>query len=141
MALAVGAEATMTDPQFDSSGIDRKTFAPVELIDQRDSEWKDVRLSFDAWEWLHERCGGDAVDGYYLNGHGVQGLVMACRLKAGLDSEAEGIVYNSEGDTCFIHFSKLEDAVQTAQLAADMLRDRGKIAAMVEVAREHGLED
>jgi hypothetical protein len=66
---------------------------------------------------------------------------MACRLKAGLDPGAEGIVYNSEGDTCFIHFSNLEDAVQTARLAADILRDRGKIAAMIEVARENGLED
>jgi hypothetical protein len=131
----------MTDPQFDSSGIDRTTFAPMALIDQRDSEWKDVRLSFDAWGWLHELCGGDSVDGYYLNGQGVQGLVMACRLHAGLDVEAEGIVYNSEGDTCFIHFSNLEDAVQTARLAADMLRDRAQIAEMVEVARENGLED
>src|SRR5262249_34701624 len=112
----------MTDPQFDSRGLDRTTFAPVELIDQRDSEWRDVRLSFAAWEALHELCGGDSLDGYYLNGHGVQGLVMACRLHAGLDPEAEGIIYNSEGDACFIHFSNLEDAVQTARLAADMLR-------------------
>jgi hypothetical protein len=82
----------MTGPQFDSRGIDRTTFAPVEVIDQRDSEWKEVRLSFDAWEGLHGLCGGDSVDGYYRNGHGVQGLVMACRLKAGLDPGAEGIV-------------------------------------------------
>src|SRR5687768_13749174 len=99
----------MTDPHFENDGIDRITFAPVELIDQRHSEWKDVRLSFDAWEQIQEVCGGDSVEGYYLNGHGVQGLIRACRLHAGLDPDAEGIDYNSEADTCFIHFSKLED--------------------------------
>jgi hypothetical protein len=136
---------TMAEAHFGKDGIDRETFAPVQLIDQRRSQWKDVRLSFDAWDWLQEVIGGDeghsSLNDYYLNGHGVQGLVMACRLHAGLDPEAEGILYNSEGDTCFIHFSKLDDAVQTAHLASDMLRDRRKLVAMIEVAREHGFED
>jgi hypothetical protein len=136
----------MTKPRFGSDGIDRETFAPVELIDQRHSEWKDVRLSFDDWERLREICGEGAggssyLNGYYLNGYGVQGLVRACRLHAGLDPDAKGIVYNSEANTCFIHFAKLEDAVRTARLVSDMLRDRSKIAAMIEVAREHGFED
>lgn len=113
----------------------------MELIDQRHSEWKDVRLSFNAWVQLQEICGADSIEGYYLNGYGVQGLIRACRLHAGLDPDADGIDYNSEADTCFIHFSKLEDAVQTARLASDMLKDRSKIAAMVGVARANDFED
>ena len=133
----------MLEPRFGSDGIDRVTFAPVELIDQRHSEWKDVRLCFDAWAYLRAVCGSDSeghtyLNGFYLNGYGVEGLIKACRFRAGLDPDAEGIHYNSEGDTCFIHFSKLEDAVRTAQLASRMLRDRRKIAAMIEVARAHG---
>jgi hypothetical protein len=135
------AKATMTIPQFENDGIDRTTFAPVKLIDQRNSNWKDVRLSFDAWEELRGVCGGESVEGYYLNGHGVQGLIRACRFHAGLDPDAKGINYNSEADTCFIHFSKLEDAVQTAQLASDMLKDRNKIAAMIRIARAKGFDD
>ena len=131
--------------RFDPSGVDSVTYAPIALIDQRDSQWKDVRLSFDAWDWLAEQLGSEVgeayVDDYYLNGYGVQGLVQACRLSAGLNVEAEGIDYDSEGDTCFIHFSRLEDAIETAQLAAEMLKDRAKIVAMVQVARENGLED
>ncbi|MEM6471718.1 MAG: hypothetical protein AAF802_19310 [Planctomycetota bacterium] len=36
---------------------DETTFAPFVLIDQRDSEWKDVRLQFDSWETLHKAVG------------------------------------------------------------------------------------
>jgi hypothetical protein len=132
---------TMTNPQFDKKGIDKDTFAPVKLVNQLDSKWKDVRLSFDAWDWLHGMCGGDTVEGYYLNGYGVQGLVMACRLHAGLSPEAEGIHYDSEGDTCFIHFSRMEDAIETARLASEMFKDRSKVVAMIAVARANGLED
>jgi hypothetical protein len=39
----------MTEPRFGSDGIDRETFAPVELVDRRTSEWKDVCVSFDDW--------------------------------------------------------------------------------------------
>jgi hypothetical protein len=131
----------VTGPTFDSQGIDRETFAPVVLINQLDAEWKDVRLSFDDWDRLHELCGGDSLDDYYLNGYGVQGLVMACRLEAGLEPEADGIHYNSEGDTCFIHFASLDAAAETARLAAAMLQSRAAIAAMVQVARDHGFED
>ena len=131
--------------KFDERGVDSVTYAPIELIDQRGSKWKDVRLSFNAWEWLSEQLGeevGEAyVDDYYLNGYGVQGLVQACRLSAGLEVEAEGIDYDSEADTCFIHFARLEDAVETARLASERLNDRAKLSAMVQVAREHGLED
>ena len=131
----------MTGHVFDSRGIDRDTFAPLVLINALRSEWQDVRLSIDAWDWLHELCGGDSLDDYYLNGYGVQGLVMACRLAAGLEPEADGIHYDSEGDTCFIHFASLDAATETARLAAAMLQSRSAIAAMIHVARDNGFED
>lgn len=131
----------MKKPKFDAEGVDNKTFAPVQLINAMDSEWKDIRLCFADWEWLHRICDGDTVDDYYLNGYGIQGLVMACRLNAGLEVEAEGIDYNSEGDACYIHFENLEDAVETAQLLVAMLKSPAKMLAMIEVARENGFED
>jgi hypothetical protein len=131
----------MSDAKFDINGFDRTTFAPIELFDQRSSEWKDVRLSFNAWERLQEMCGGDSLDGYYLNGYGVEGLIKACRLHAGLDSYADGIEYDSEGDTCYIHFSRLEDAVQTAQLASAMLNNKQTVVEMIKIARDNGFED
>jgi hypothetical protein len=51
----------------------------------------------------------------------------------------EGI--DSEGNTCYIHFSSLDDAVQTAQLAAEMIKDPERIVAMIAVARENDLKD
>ena len=131
----------MSRPNFDSKGIDETTFAPFVLENKLESEWKDVRLAFDAWERLHEMYDEDSLDGYDLNGYGLQGLVMACRLHAGLEVRAEGIHYNSEGDTCYIHFSRLEDAVETARLASEMLEDRKKLVEMIAIARDNGFED
>jgi hypothetical protein len=135
----MGAE--MSVPEFGSDGVDRRSFAPVELIDMRQSQWQEVRLSFTDWDHLQRLCGGDAVDGYYLNGYGVEGLIRACRLRAGLDPDGPGVEYDSEGSACFIHFKRLEDAVQTAQLASRLLNDSGEIAAMIAVARDNGFED
>lgn len=123
--------------KFDADGVDKETFAPFRLDNQLDSEWKDVRLSFNDWEWLAKTYGDDPFDDYYLNGYGIQGLVIACRFQAGLEIESEDIEYNSEADTCYIHFSKMEEAIQTAQLAADMIRNPTKLAAMVDIAREN----
>ena len=75
------------------------------LLDARNSKWKDIRLSFSDWDWLKATYGSDGIEGYYFNGPGVEGLVKAARMDAGLDPEAEGIDYNSEGGTCYIHFS------------------------------------
>lgn len=110
-------------PNFDSEGHDRTTFAPFALHDCRDTEWKDVRLEFSDWDWIHEFCGGDSIGDYYLNGPGVEGLVMATRLLNGLDPESDTMNLNSEGDTCYIHFSDFDDAVQTAALCAAMIKD------------------
>jgi len=130
----------MATPTF-VEGRDKTTFAPFELIDCRDTEWSDVRLSFSDWSWLHETHGTDTIDDWYLNGYGVQGLVLAARVAAGLNAFPEGLEPNSEGDTCFIHFEDLDLAVETAQLGQAMIGDRDKVTALVAVARENDLED
>jgi hypothetical protein len=130
----------MTEPHF-VDGCDKTTFAPFELLDWRDSEWKNVRLSFDDWGWLHSTYDTDTIDGYYLNGYGIQGLVFAARIDAGLEPFPPGMEPDSEANTCYIHFSDLDTAVETAGLARQMIRDRDKLAAMVALAREHDLED
>ena len=122
-------------------GRDKTTFAPFELIDCRDTEWADVRLSFDDWSWLSETYSTDSIEGYYLNGYGIQGLVLASRIAAGLDLYPDGLDPNSEGDTMFFHFSDLDMALETAKLAQEMILDREKIVAMIGVARENDLED
>ncbi len=130
----------MPAPNF-VDGHDKSTFAPFELIDCRDTKWGDLRLSFSDWAWLTDTHGTDTIDGYYLNGYGVQGLVLAARIAAGLEAYPQGLEPDSEGDTCFLHFTSLNDAVDTAQLAKEMIGDRSKIAALIVVARENDLED
>lgn len=133
-------KTVMATPSF-IEGRDKTTFAPFELIDCRDTEFGDVRLSFNDWSWLEKKHGKDSIDGYYLNGYGVEGLVLAARLAAGLEAFPDGMDPNSEGDTCYLHFKDLNVAVETARLGQEMIRDRKKIAAMVAVARENDLED
>ena len=111
------------------------------MIDARDTEWSDLRLSFNDWAWFDATHGTDTIDDYYMNGHGLQGLVLAARVAAGLEAYPEGLEPNSEADTCYMHFGDLETAVETAQLAQEMIRDRKKLEAIIVVAREHDLED
>lgn len=131
----------MTIPMFDNDGIDRESYAPFVLVNALETKWKDVRLSFTDWAWLEQEYGADGFEDYELNGYGLEGLVMACRVAAGLAAEAEGIHYNSQGDTCYIHFTNLAEAMRTAGLAAEMIQERDKLLAMMEVARENGFGD
>ena len=121
--------------------VDKTTFAPFELIDARETEWSDVRLSFNDWSWFQEKYETDTIDGYYMNGYGIMGLVLASRVAAGLEAFPDGLEPNPEGDTCYIHFSTYEMAVETARLAQSVIQDRDKIVEMIAVAREHDLED
>ena len=89
-----------------------------------DSEWEDVRLSFHDWDWFEEQYGSDTIDDYYMNGYGIEGLVKAARLSAGMEPEPELIEYNSEGDTCYIHFTDLQEAIFTAGLSSTMIKDK-----------------
>ncbi len=126
---------------FDAHGYDGATFAPFVLHDCRSTQWADVRLTCDDWAAVHAVAGGESPDGYYLNGYGLEGLVRAAMLGAGLDPEAEGVHGNSEGDTCNLHFKDLEVAVRAATAAARMLASRAALLDAVAVARERGFED
>ncbi len=128
-------------PTFDSEGIDRTTFAPFVLHDCRDTEYKDTRLEFSDWEWLHDFCEGDYIEDYYLNGPGVEGLVMATRQLNGLEADPDSMDPNSEGDACYIHFSNFEEAVQTAELCAAMIKDKNLLRQAAATAEENGFGD
>lgn len=130
----------MAEPQF-VDGRDSTTFAPFILIDGRDTEWKDVRLEFSDWSWRQEHIGGDYIGDCYLNGYGIQGLVVAARVAAGLEPFAPGMEPDSEADTCYIHFADIETAVETATLARDMIHDPSQRAACAELAVKEGLDD
>lgn len=130
----------MPDPTF-IEGRDSTTFAPFVLIDCRDTEWKDVRLEFSDHAWTAKHVGDDHIGDCYLNGYGIQGLVFAARMAAGLEPVPSGVEPNSEGDTCYIHFSELETAVETATLAQEMITDPAKRTACAELAVEEGFED
>jgi hypothetical protein len=131
----------MKSPMFDEQGVDAKTYAPFTLQNCLATEWKDVRLSFNDWDWLHEKYGGDEVDDYYLNGYGVEGLVKAVLFKENFDLESDDIDFNSEGDTCFIHFKKLDEAVKTAELVSSMIGNAKLMKKMIKVAQDEGFED
>lgn len=128
-------------PKFDAEGVDRTTFAPFVLHDCRQTEWEDLRLEFTDWDWLHERCDGDTIDDYYLNGPGVEGLVMAARLLNGLDADSDTMDPDSEGDACLIHFSDFDEAVRTAEISARMIKDMKLLGQAVATAEEHGFGD
>jgi hypothetical protein len=115
--------------------------APFDVHDLLASQWNDVRLSFHDWEWLERTHGSIEIDGYYMNGPGVEGLVRAVMVTNNLDPDAAGIDYDSEGDACHIHFKSLALANQVAALANAMIGDRAKLADAIEVARELGFED
>jgi hypothetical protein len=118
-----------------------KPYAPFILENLLDTEWKDVRVSFSDWRWLRATYGGDAIDGYCLNGYGVEGLVKAALLQDGVALDNSDIDFNSEGDTCYIHFKNLDLAMRAAELAARMIMSRQSIMNMIAIAREQGFED
>ncbi len=131
----------MKTPEFDSDGCDNHTFAPFTLYNALDSEWKDVRLSFSEWDWMEKVYDADTIDDYYLNGYGVEGLVKAVLLTNGIDIEDSGIHWNSEGDTCYVHFQDMNLAIRVAELASEMIADGHKLREAIKVARENGFED
>ena len=66
--------------------------------------------------------------------------MKAARLGAGLEVELGSIEYSSGGDICHIHFTEEGDAVETANLAAEMIRDAALLRKAIPVARENGYE-
>ncbi len=128
-------------PHFDSKGTDTTTFAPFVLHDARNTKWKDVRLEFSNWDWLHDFCAGDSIGGYYLNGPGVEGLVVATRLLNDLEPTPDTMHLNSEGDTCYIHFSDFDEAVRTATLCVNMIKNKALLQQAALTAAENGFGD
>jgi hypothetical protein len=100
-----------------------------------------VRLVFADWEWLESRIPGNLVDGYYLNGSSLEGLIKAVRWEAGLEPESDFIEYNSEGDVCLVEFEDASEAKITASLTWEMLHDVERVRHAVRVAREHDWDD
>jgi hypothetical protein len=134
----------MTTPQFGSDGRDRTTYTPFELL--RTQGAPDYVLQFLDWNWLFTTYHADVVDGaingYYLNGPGIEGLVKAALFENGMNPDTFEIFYNSEGDCCSIQFgSRLDTAIQTAEVAADMIKDRPKLLAAIAAARNQGFDD
>jgi hypothetical protein len=97
------------------------------------------------WNWLFATYAADlneeAIDGYYMNGPGVEGLVRAVRFASGRYPDESGTFSNSEGDTCIIQFATLDEAAHVAELASDMIKDLPKLRAAIKVARDEGFED
>ncbi len=119
---------------------DASEFQPFELVDGRDTRWADVRISFDDWEWLRKEYGDD-INGYSLNGYGVQGLVLATRIINGLPAYTESMDPNSEINTCYIHFKKYDEAIETIKLASEMINDKRLIIEAIEVAQKEGFDE
>lgn len=126
---------------FDQHGFDKESFSPFVLHNCLDTEWKDVRLSFDDWGLFQMIYGSDTVDGYYMNGYGVEGLVKAALFDNQIDPDGEGFNYDSEGDTCYIHFTTLELAIRVAHIASSMIKDKDHLMKAIKIARAEGFED
>ena len=62
------------------------------LTDARESECQDVRLCFHDWDWFRDTYGSESVEDYYFNGYGVEGLVKAARVAAGVEAEEDGSI-------------------------------------------------
>lgn len=126
---------------FDESGVDRTTYPHVTLTDLR-AEGGTVTLQFDDWDYLKELTGGeDLLDHYYINGYGVEGILQAARLRAGLPIDAEGIVYCSEGSACMVRFKSLDDAEATARRLSNALKKRSSVERLAVISRANGFCD
>lgn len=126
-------------PVVDSDPDDGTT--PFKITDLSTDEESCHRLLFADWDWLHAHVGSDSVDGYSLNGSGVEGLVRAAMLDAGIPFSGEDIEYNSEGDACCIEFENPQDASAVKELARRMFDDSVRLRTLAAIARREGFGD
>ena len=124
-----------------TNGADVLTFAPLVLEDLRVGKTGFVRLVFGDWDWSDMHIGGDEIDGYYLNGYGLQSLAKAARKEAGLPVFGSNLVYESEGDVLSIRFESVDEACVTAELLQHVLLDKERLRNLVAVARRQGFEE
>ena len=120
---------------------DSATFFPFILRNAFGPEGEDYRLVFADWEWLHQKFGSDTISGLYLNGTGLEALIKASRLENHLPLAEDRINYNSEGDTCYIQFSRFEDACATARIAREVLQDRILLEAAIRRIKAENLDE
>lgn len=113
------------------------TFAPFALEDARGTEYKDVRLQFNDWDWLDEKYGEEVVEQYGLNGHELADIVELIISLNKLPIAAEAFDNNSEGDTCYFHFNRLEDAVMVAELCSDIIQDKARFLAVLKTCESN----
>jgi hypothetical protein len=140
----------MGAPQFDANGWDRQTYAPFHLGDARGRPFHldgtpPFHLMFYDWHWLFATYAADlkdgSIDGYYMNGPNVEGLVRAVRFASGRYPDESGLFFNSEGDACMVQLPTLDEATHVAELAAGMIKDRQKLLDAIKTARNQGFED
>lgn len=131
--------AKTSTPVSADAGDDEST--PFRITDLSTDEGSCHRLLFADWDWLHAHVGSDSVDGYYLNGSGVEGLVRAAMLDAGIQFSDGAVEYNSEGDVCCIEFENLHDANAAMKLAQRMFDDSVRLRTLAAIARREGFGD
>lgn len=128
-------------PNFENQR-DSRTFAPFQLSKGECSTGAEYfTLMFSDFRWLENNLDLSTIGSYDLNGYGVQGLIKAARLHAGLASSKDSITYDSEAGACFIYFNSIEDACVTAELAQSTFLHDEALRLLVAFANQHGLQD
>lgn len=120
------------EPVFDAEGNDRTTFAPFVLEDARATEWHDVRVSFEEWDWLEEKLGLTPCEPG-LTGHDLGEFLEGWIEKNELVRAEGGYFNNSEGSTCYFHFTELADAVRVSDFCAKLFHDATRLRAALEM--------
>jgi hypothetical protein len=134
-APAKAKQKAVAKPKKKASAKPVVSYAPFTIADMGDT----VRLSFFDWEWLEKQHGSIEIDGYYMNGPGVEGLVQAVMFANKIAND--DVESDSEGDACLLYFTNVNLATRVAELAAAMIKDRTQLAKTIEIAREQGFED
>lgn len=122
---------------FDDDGFDRDSYAPVVLMN--DEKFENTLLMFDDWAYLHGFVGADrTTNGLALDGHGVDGIVRAAMLDAGLPDDEDIVEHDPEDDACFVRFVSLEEAEAAASVVATALTQRAELERLAVIAQAHG---
>lgn len=140
---------------FDDSGSDLTTFAPLHMTDLaaearhlQAKGWDPQglaspfvrRISLDDLDRLLD--GEEYVnDDYYLNGYGVEGLFQAHLVQHGEPVDAEHESFEAEADGFYAYFVDVDRAELVARRFSRALLDRAEVEALAQIAREHGFGD
>lgn len=64
---------------------------------------------------------------YPSTGHGLRALIIAARVRAGLEGEPENIIFEAEWDDCYVIFENESVANETGALISAAFRDRDEL--------------